>query len=542
MRSMYSGVSGLKNMQTAMDVIGNNIANVNTTGFKSNSTNFQDILSQTIQGASSPQGNMGGTNPMQVGLGMSVATIGTNFTDGNLQSTGKSGDLAISGGGFFIISNGSNQLYTRDGSFTVDSQGNYVAAGGYKLMGWSGVDVNGNVNTSGDVKPIQLPMGSTMAASASTSVSAVNNLQANAAVGTSTSTKSTITDTLGVQHDLTTTFYKVDDNKWLSYVSTSDPTVGGALPTGAWQEIDFSPEGVYTGTKQVNIASTTTTTPIAIPNLKLDSDASSKHTQNYVAIVNGKPHTYQLAVTTDATTPNKWSYTLNEPGVPGTTPVTGTIDYGVSTPGQYTFSGGLTIGTPAVTFTPTVAGETAPASAAFTAAGDLPTAYNALLTTSVPFSASFVGGANAVSVTLDYSKMTQYGAASSTVQATADGYTAGSLKDESIDSTGTIVGVYSNGQRRNLAQVALAAFNNPEGLTHEGSTNYSISNNSGQPQIGTANSGSRGALSGGNLEMSNVDLAKEFSDMIVTERGYQANSKIITTSDEMLQDLNNLKR
>ncbi|MBU2702006.1 flagellar hook protein FlgE [Sporomusaceae bacterium BoRhaA] len=540
-RSMYSGVSGLKNMQTAIDVIGNNIANVNTVGYKANSTNFQDILSQTIQGASSPQGNMGGTNPMQVGLGMSVATIGTNFTDGNLQSTGKSGDLAISGGGFFIISDGNNQLYTRAGGFTIDSKGNYVAPGGYKLMGWSGVDADGNVNTSGDVKPIQLPLGSTMAASASTSVTAANNLQADAAVGTSTSTKSTIVDTLGVQHDLTTTFYKVDDNKWLSYVSTSDPTVGGALPTGAWQEIDFSPEGVYTGTKQININSATTTTPIAIPNLKLDSDASSKHTQNYVAIVNGKPHTYQLAVTADATTPNKWSYTLNEPGVSGTTPVTGTITCLPAFAG-YTITPALTIGTPAITLTPTAGGETAPASAAFTAAGSLTTAPGYTTTTSVPFSTSFVGGANAVSVTLDYSKLTQYGATTSTVQATGDGYTAGSLKTESLDATGTIVGVYSNGQRRNLAQVALAAFNNPEGLTHEGSTNYSISNNSGQPQIGTAKSGSRGALSGGNLEMSNVDLAKEFSDMIVTERGYQANSKIITTSDEMLQDLNNLKR
>jgi flagellar hook protein FlgE len=538
-RSMYSGVSGLKNMQTAIDVIGNNIANVNTVGFKANSTNFQDILSQTIQGASSPQGNMGGTNPMQVGLGMAVATIGTNFTDGNLQSTGKSGDLAISGGGFFIISDGNNELYTRAGGFTVDSKGNYVAPGGYKLMGWSGVDADGNVNTSGDVKPIQLPLGSTMAASASTSVTAANNLQADAAVGTSTSTKSTITDTLGVQHDLTTTFYKVGDNKWLSYVSTSDPTVGGALPTGAWQEIDFSPEGVYTGTKQIDINSTTTTSSIAIPNLQLDSDASSKHTQNYVAIVNGKPHTYQLAVTADATQSNKWSYTLNEPGVSGTTPVTGTITYAA---GAYTFTpalpAGLTIS--GVSFAPGT--QTAPASAAFTAAGDLTTATGYTITTATPFSTSFVGGANAVSVTLDYSKLTQYGATSSTVQATGDGYTAGSLKTESIDATGTIVGVYSNGQRRNLAQVALAAFNNPEGLTHEGSTNYSISNNSGQPQIGTAKSGSRGALSGGNLEMSNVDLAKEFSDMIVTERGYQANSKIITTSDEMLQELNNLKR
>ncbi|MDU2066232.1 MAG: flagellar hook-basal body complex protein, partial [Sporomusaceae bacterium] len=166
-RSMYSAVSGLLNMQTGIDVIGNNVANVNTIGYKGNTTNFQDILSQTVQAASAPAGNLGGTNPMQVGLGMTVASIGTNFKDGNLQSTGKQTDMALSGNGFFILQNGSDTVYTRVGSFTQDALGSYVSSGGLKLMGWM-ADATGTITSGASMQPIQVKLGTTMASKTTT--------------------------------------------------------------------------------------------------------------------------------------------------------------------------------------------------------------------------------------------------------------------------------------------------------------------------------------------------------------------------------------
>jgi flagellar hook protein FlgE len=170
MRSMYSGVSGMKNFQTAMDTIGNNIANVNTVGFKSSVVNFQDILNQTIQGASAPNNNRGGTNPKQVGLGVSVASISVKQSQGNLQNTGKVTDMAIQGNGFFILGQGSNQFYTRAGNFDVDANGNLVNEGnGLKVQGWV-ADIKGNIDANTQSTAIQLPMGQTVAPIATTKI------------------------------------------------------------------------------------------------------------------------------------------------------------------------------------------------------------------------------------------------------------------------------------------------------------------------------------------------------------------------------------
>ena len=168
MRSLFSGVAGLRSHQTAMDVIGANISNVNTVGYKGSDVNFSDVISQTMQGASAATGTRGGTNPIQVGLGMGLASVSTNFTNGSYQSTGKQTDLAIQNDGFFILSDGANQYYSRAGNFDFDSAGNYLVPGtGMKVMGWQ-ADVNGTINTTGPVTSIQVPKGTMMPALKST--------------------------------------------------------------------------------------------------------------------------------------------------------------------------------------------------------------------------------------------------------------------------------------------------------------------------------------------------------------------------------------
>lgn len=179
MRSLFSGVSGLKGHQTRMDVIGNNIANVNTTGFKSSRANFADTLNQTLSGASSPTGTLGGTNPKQIGLGSSISSIDTIFTDGSVQSTGKNTDLCLSGNGLFVVKQGKQTYYTRNGAFAFDESGNYVQSGsGLFVQGWTSRNPDGTINTSGDPGNITIPSGKSMAASATTSIVYDKNLNA----------------------------------------------------------------------------------------------------------------------------------------------------------------------------------------------------------------------------------------------------------------------------------------------------------------------------------------------------------------------------
>lgn len=562
MRSMYSGVSGLKNMQTSMDVIGNNISNVNTNGYKSSSVNFSDILSQTIQGASSPQGTTGGTNPRQIGLGMSVASISTNFADGNFQSTGKQEDMAIGGSGFFVLQNGNDKLYTRAGSFSRDSAGNYVAPGGFKLMGWT-ADANGTLNAGGALQAINVPIGTALAAQESKKISMSKNLKGDAPVGYSYTAAATVADSLGTQHKVNTSYYKVaidpatKTSTWLTYTSVSDPTVNGTV-TNQWQSVTFDATGALQKVQSITPAATPTDS-LTLTGLNLDPTKASTSTQTFSSITNGKPEMYKLAFTADSSSANTWSYTLSNGD--GTSTNTGIVKYtppgttaaasGAPSLGGYSFfqsdgktpavmtAGNLTVTPSTIAAGIPVAGgfsitpvETANVTAAITAG-----------TAAAAFTAQFNNGSNQMSITRDLTQLTQYGGlGDSSLYEEGDGYSAGTLSATSLDSSGIITGTYTNGQHRALAQVALAAFANSEGLTKEGAGNYSVSSNSGQPEVGTASTGGRGTLTGGGLEMSNVDLAKEFSDMIITERGYQANSKIITTSDEMLQDLNNLKR
>jgi flagellar hook protein FlgE len=407
---MFSAISGLRAHQTKMDVTGNNIANVNTVGYKSSTTVFQDTLSQVVRAGGAPAADRGGTNPAQIGLGVKVAAITTNWTQGATQSTGRSTDFMIEGDGFFVTRSGTEQLYTRAGSFDFDGAGKLVTPDGSVLQGWMATAA-GAINTNGPIGDLSVPYGQIVSPRASTGGSLLGNLPADAANGTTVQTAITMYDSLGNAQDVTYSLTKVGANDW---------------------DLDVIANGIT-----------------------LINDA---------------------AVTYDTT------------GV-----------------------------------------MTAPA-APFTLSAN-PNTVNA---TAFPSWNS--------AVTFDLSGVTQFGGSSTVTAPEQDGYAQGSLQSFQLGNDGTIMGVYSNGLRQPLGKLALASFNNPGGLEKAGSSTFRVGDNSGVAMVGEAGAGGRGVLNSGALEMSNVDLAEEFTGLIVAQRGFQANSRVITSSDEILQDLVNLKR
>lgn len=555
MRSLFSGVSGLRNHQTRMDVIGNNIANVNTVGFKASRAQFQDVLSQTISAAAAPQDSRGGTNPMQVGLGMGLASIDTIFTDGSFQPTGKDTDLSIKGQGFFVLANGDQQIYTRAGNFDFDTDGNFIVPGtGYKVKGWV-ADEKGVINTATNPTDIQIQVGKIMPAKASTTLNFANNLSADDPIGSAVTASRDVYDSLGNATNVKETFYKVGDGRWLADVTAP----GASAVAGVRRMLSFD----STGKNPIVQTATTPALPTAnvnflpdagtpvVTNFQLDNTAGSVHSQNITVLqTDGTPRTIKVTYTKDATVADRWNITVadaNDSSQTVTVPAGACVDYDALTD-TYSFSEDITFndpsaaaGTVAVTLNPVVG--SAPAPGTFLAkqivdgAGGLFT-YTA--NTNLDFTPQ--GGGAPLSIALNMATLTQFGG-ESTIQATAtDGYAAGTLDTKSIDTSGIIVGKFTNGKTMNLGQVALATFNNPGGLTKVGDNLFAESNNSGVAQVGKSNTGGRGSFTPGTLEMANVDLANEFSNMIITQRGFQANSKIITVTDEMLQDLANLKR
>lgn len=469
MRSLYSGVSGLQNHQTRMDVIGNNISNVNTTGFKRGRVNFQDLISQTQQGPARPNERVGGINPKQVGLGMQIASIDTIHTQGSLQTTGIKSDLAIQGEGFFIQRAGDELFYSRAGAFNVDSEGFLVnPANGFRVQGWNAETVGGitTINASAAIEDLVVPIGSKDPAQATSEVFLASNLNKNTPVIPPDASEAQITagtwtveydvyDSFGTTHTLRVDFVRNPDaeNQWLATV-TINPEADEPLPQ------TVSVGGVDGADGQTFI-------------VEFNNDGTLQSLQNPEGgLVNADMLTAQVTFDVPET-----SIPIDpETGLPQEGPVTQTFNLNLGEAG------------------------------------------------------SFVDAT------------TQYASASSTKVFSQNGFPMGYLEDFQVDQSGIITGIFSNGNNRSLGQVALATFRNPGGLDKVGDTNFQESINSGLADIGTVGVAGKGTIIAGALEMSNVDLAEQFTDMIVTQRGFQANSRTIQTSDQMLQEVLTLKR
>ncbi|MDH8676626.1 flagellar hook protein FlgE [Fusibacter bizertensis] len=456
MRSMFSGVSSLRAHQLRMDVIGNNIANVNTVGFKASSVSFSEMYSQTLKGASSSSDSRGGTNPMQVGLGANVASIAVNHSKGSIQRTDVATDLMIDGSGFFVVTNDANaqnKYYTRAGNFQMDEQGYLVTTEGLKVL-----DVN--------MKPIQVNMSDTKNATATTNLTISGNLNF---TDTNYTTTADLYDSLGDVHTinvnfknapLITTAKKTVDPNDPKY----DPAASAAVYNYSYREITIS-----------NTAGT---------QVYPDPAASATTAGHIYAKFNESGEIVDLV-------------TLNTLADPDSTP-------------DVSVSGTLTM--------------TVPGAADITIPLDRSMFFA---------NADIAGGVRT---------FTQVSKESDAKGVQLNGNSAGSIDTFNISSKGEIIGIYTNGERKVLQTLGLVDFDNPAGLEKIGGNLFQNTPNSGTPKYGAPATGSFGAVTPGALEMSNVDLAAQFTDMITTQRGFQANSRVITTSDEILQELVNLKR
>lgn len=528
MRSLFSGVSGLKSHQTRMDTIGNNVANVNTTGFKSSRTTFADTLSQTLTGASAPQDNLGGTNPKQIGLGVGVASIDLLFTDGSVQSTGKNTDLCLSGNGLFVVKQGNQTYYTRDGAFAFDAEGNYVLpSSGLFVQGWMGTD--GVINTTGAATNIQIAAGKSMPSKATTTATYANNLNASAL------TVASVSGGTGAGTPTTTTTYTASTTNpvTISYndasgtAQTPVPVTSGTYTVGDTYNggtITALSGGTTSSTTTYPGATASTTSPVTVT---MSDGTQTTYTSGTYTVGHSLPVTTTIKVYDSLGTAhsvpvlfekngtdNQWDISLAKSSI---TESDGSITEVSLTGGPITFtsSGKYDSGTATITLN-----------------------YSNVGTTTTGTGSN--GAADGQTVTLNLSQLTQY-AGSSTINATPDGNAAGTLSSVSVDSSGIITGTYTNGVKQQEAQVAVAQFTNASGLTKTGNSLYQESNNSGTANVKTA-ADLGVTITPSALEMSNVDIANEFSDMIITQRGFQSNSKIITVGDEMLETVINMKR
>lgn len=417
-RSMFTAISSLNLHQKYLDVVANNLANANTTGYKASRVMFQDQFAQMMSPGSAPTTAQGGINPTQIGLGVGMGYVSPDFTQGTLQSTGRNLDLGVVGDGFFVYGQDASRRYSREGSMGLDAEGYVVnASSGLRTQGWL-ADATGAIDANAPVEDIQIDTSKSLA-KATGNVLLGGNLSANIDGAGTANVSIAVYDSLGALQNASVQF-------------TRGGVAGAPTNVWTWQVMD-----------------TSVTPPVA-----------------------------------------------------GTG--TGTVTFDAN--GQIDAATPPTVGTAATI--PGSAGSTTP-----------------------------------IPVTFDFTKMTQLTAATSATVTSQDGLAAGSVTDVYISPNDGIVSlVYSNGLSEQIGQVALARFANSSGLMQSEGTTFMEGLNSGDAQIGAASSGGRGAIASGHLEASNVDMAQEFTNMILAQRGFQASSRVITTSDEILQELVNLKR
>ncbi|MFI3231227.1 MAG: flagellar hook protein FlgE [bacterium] len=468
MRSMYAGVSGLRVHQTKMDVISNNIANINTVGFKRSSTSFKDSFNQTLAAATGATDVSGGTNAQQVGLGANIGSVVTVHTQGAAQRTDYGSDLMIDGDGLFILQSVDGYSFTRAGVFEVDAEGNLVDANGSYVCGWNAIEDTENPGNQKIVKDV------------------------------------------------------------------------------------VSPINIYEGDKQYSPASQTTTIEFT-GNFNETSSPIQKNTLSFYD-TQGNYYTIEILYSRyplvdgvpDENAPflpaNQWETTIpgNDLGGINVTVNGGdTMNWGLSYNSTF-----LNFGTDGLL--KNIGGD------ADGTAGDTFVDLEGLDTSLISYinpdgtlgeNANIGGVIEGEKITLTMDNVTQFNSSVTLTAQTLDGNTAGSMTGYSIDGNGIISATYSNGKTKVLNQLSIANFANPAGLEKIGGNTYVASNNSGDfDLVGFEVSALGSSIQAGALEMSNVDLSFEFSEMITTQRGFQANSKIITTSDELIQELVNLKR
>lgn len=567
MRSLYSGVAGLKTHQTRMDVIGNNIANVNTTAYKSSSMTFSELMSQTTQKASGANATtgVGGTNAKQIGLGVKAGAINTAITtQGSAQSTGNPFDIMITGDNFFVVNNGSENFFTRDGSFYVDGAGNLaMTSTGYNVMGW-GVD-----KTTGNIKQdtvtalrIMSSANMTYPPEATTKANISGILDQNDKDVTSANGKTVnlnFFDARGYSYTAKFTFkqsggdktneYSMELNKILdstgAEIDISKLKFGNRSQQKMETKVTLNTDAYKWDGKVLKTKDGTTEVANLADIFKADGslitpadDAAAQKQQKALDAI-AKAYGYEgstdeflnLYITSTANKDKQLTIQdlLGNMMAGKMTDVLPADGSAITMEGRY-FEGTTVVFNKDTGKLESVGGST----------------------TNLNVNAAFSAlGGNFSDVTIDLSECTNYdnkgtstiGATSGDLDGLGTGRRLGDMIGVFIQKDGMIYASYDNGMTKLLGQIATAAFANASGLEKEGDNLYSATLNSGEfDGIGVDITAGGGYMSPGQLEMSNVDLSSEFTEMITTQRGFQANSRIITVSDTLLEELTNLKR
>lgn len=570
MRSLYSGVAGLKTHQTRMDVIGNNIANVNTTAYKSSSMTFSELMSQTTQKASGANATtgVGGTNAKQIGLGVKAGAINTAITtQGSAQSTGNPFDIMITGDNFFVVSNGSENFFTRDGSFYVDGAGNLaMTSTGYNVMGWGVDETTGNIKQD-TVTALRIMSAANMTypPEATTQANISGILDENDKDVTSANGKTVnlnFFDARGYSYTAKFTFkqssgtasneYSMELTKLLdstgAEIDISKVKFGDNSTQTLQTPVTFAGDTYEWDGKQLKTKADKKV--VADLSAAFNADGSLIDTSNDAAAAKAQQETLDAIAAAygyeGSTDEFLKLYQKDAKGtevtvetmlgnMAKTTTAQGDLVLTTDKDKPMTMDGRFFEGVKVIFDTDT---------GKLKQVGSNVTDFK----TNVDFTPL---GGNFSNITIDLSECTNYGnKGTSTIGATSGdldglgtGRRLGDMIGVSIQKDGMIYASYDNGMTKLLGQIATAAFANASGLEKEGDNLYSATLNSGEfDGIGVDITAGGGYMSPGQLEMSNVDLSSEFTEMITTQRGFQANSRIITVSDTLLEELTNLKR
>jgi flagellar hook protein FlgE len=548
MPSFYIPLTGLEADSTALNTIANNLANLNTTAYKEQDATFSDLFYQQI-------GSSGSGDPIEVGAGTKVDAIETNFSNGSTTTTGNASDVALNGAGFFVVQQNGEVEYTRDGTFSVDPKGYLITQGGLSVLGYP--SVNGVVNTDAPLAPIQIPVGQVEApkatqnlnitanldadsgAAASSSFSFSGNLNSAAAAGTAVTETIPVYDSNGTSQSLAVTLTQSGTaDEWNYAVTlngvaatangtgtlTFNPTTGALTsPAAALTGISFPATSDGAGPLDLSwnpssLTQTASATVLSGPEQLGGSAATTTGIPVDVQIYDslGYAHDAVVTFTKDLTAVNTWSYSVALPAADYTgaasANATGTLAF--NSDGVLSEVNGV---------------------AASAATTTLPISFAGLSdgASNLAFNFNLYGSNGTPTIT----QVASASGASATIQ---DGYAGGQYTGYTVDGNGVVSAQFSNSQTTAVGQLAVASVVNQQGLTRLGDNNYETTFASGQATVGVANSGGRGSIADSALENSNVDISTEFADLIVAQRAFEANSKAVTTFDNVTQETINL--
>lgn len=549
LNSLFSGVSGLRNHQSMMDVIGNNIANVNTIGYKGSRITFSDTFNQFLRAGTNPSGDSGGTNSFQVGLGMKINSVDRNWNQGTFERTGIITDLALQGPGMFVLKSNGENYYSRAGSFTFDADGKLVSSQNGAVVQGKVANGDGIIPPGNNLKDVMIDTNMKLPAVATSLIKWGGNLKSGSELTRSENViqRGNINSDLPGPFESETKVYNEYGDPFklkLTFTKTANPdeyTLGwevldgtASLGNGTISPIQFEDDGsgnyVMDAASQALFDGVNNLVNIPGSNLNFTFDAkdvtqnsktstlSLSADENRVPnVVSGSMTVYdslgtahQITIKFTKLGDNQWTWTS-------------------SVPAESTSSGLAASSTGTITFNPD--GTLDPSNIS----------PNNPQLTFIP-----AGGADPMTLDLNlgsgFSGLTQTSASSVASALSQNGSASASLSNINIDQYGNIVGIFSNGNSMTLAQLMISTFNNLNGLVSAGDSMFTAYANSGEPRVSSLGEESGTTVLSGALEQSNVDLSEEFTKMIVSQRGFQANARVITTADSLLQEITNLIR